>query len=362
MAMELHLARPNTDQAHVIVTCDGAFSHTFDRQSVIPTTSNGQPYPLKDPFTYGKALYAALFPPDSLASGALATRPQRIVLVAADEDLDAISWEYACGPDGLLACRCSLVRGLPKEERIAPPGSLNGLHIVAVASSPLSRHLAPLNVEGEWTRLTEIIYDLDRAVRLERAWPPTIERLRDLVVDGSQRVVHFMGHGGQNAAGAVLFHGDFYKAAVAACGCHDNRMDKASWNEQWMGYPVGPQYAASSNIDHAANLRGKLLLIVGELDENVPPESTLRLVDALIKAGKDFDFLMVPGMGHSNGGPYGTRRMQDFFVRHLQGVEPPDRNAPARRGPEAPPSPPAPLPRGERGEEKPSTPVGEGSG
>jgi dipeptidyl aminopeptidase/acylaminoacyl peptidase len=135
--------------------------------------------------------------------------------------------------------------------------------------------------------------------------------------------------GGQNSTGALLFHPDFYKAAVSACGCHDNRMDKASWNEQWMGYPVGPQYAASSNIDNAHRLRGKLLLIVGELDTNVPPESTLRLVDALVKAGKDFEFLTVPGMGHSNGGAYGVRRMQDFFVRHLQGGTPPDRNAAA---------------------------------
>jgi dipeptidyl aminopeptidase/acylaminoacyl peptidase len=134
--------------------------------------------------------------------------------------------------------------------------------------------------------------------------------------------------GGQNAMGGLLFHGDFYKAAVAACGCHDNRMDKASWNEQWMGYPVGPHYGACSNVDNAKNLTGKLLLIVGEKDTNVPPESTLRVVDALIKAGKDFDLLVVPGMGHSNGGQYGTRRMQDFFVRHLQGQEPPDRNQP----------------------------------
>jgi dipeptidyl aminopeptidase/acylaminoacyl peptidase len=138
--------------------------------------------------------------------------------------------------------------------------------------------------------------------------------------------------GGQNAMGAVLFHGDFYKAAVAACGCHDNRMDKASWNEQWMGYPVGPQYAASSNVDNAYKLTGKLLLIVGEKDTNVPPESTMRVVDALIKAGKDFDLLVVPGMGHSNGGAYGTRRMQDFFIRHLQGIEPPDRNRVGLRG------------------------------
>src|SRR6185312_6801370 len=119
--------------------------------------------------------------------------------------------------------------------------------------------------------------------------------------------------GGQNAMGALLFHGDFYKAAVAACGCHDNRMDKASWNEQWMGFPVGPQYAASSNVDNAKRLTGKLLLIVGELDTNVPPESTYRFVDALIKAGKDFDFLIVPGGGHGSGGAYAQRRMQDFF-------------------------------------------------
>jgi dipeptidyl aminopeptidase/acylaminoacyl peptidase len=138
--------------------------------------------------------------------------------------------------------------------------------------------------------------------------------------------------GGQNAAAAVLFHGDFYSVAVAGCGCHDNRMDKASWNEQWMGYPVGPQYSASSNIDNAYRLKGKLLLIVGEMDTNVPPESTYRLCDALIKAGKDYDFLMVPGAGHGMGGAYGQRRLQDFFVRHLLGTEPPDRNAsPARK-------------------------------
>jgi dipeptidyl aminopeptidase/acylaminoacyl peptidase len=128
----------------------------------------------------------------------------------------------------------------------------------------------------------------------------------------------------------VLFHPEFYKAAAANCGCHDNRMDKASWNEQWMGYPVGPQYAASSNIENAAKLQGRLMLIVGELDTNVPPESTYRFVDALIKANKDFDLLVVPGGGHGAGGAYGRRRQQDFFLRHLQGIEPPNRNAPAQ--------------------------------
>ena len=132
--------------------------------------------------------------------------------------------------------------------------------------------------------------------------------------------------GGQSSTGALLFHPDFYKVAVSGCGCHDNRMDKASWNEQWMGYPVGPWYGESSNIDNAHRLVGKLLLIVGELDTNVPPESTLRLADSLIKAGKDFEMLVVPGAGHGMGGAYGQRRLRDFFLRHLKGVEPPGRN------------------------------------
>ena len=133
--------------------------------------------------------------------------------------------------------------------------------------------------------------------------------------------------GGQTAAGAVLFHPEFYRAAVANSGCHDNRMDKASWNEQWMGYPVGPQYGECSNIENAHRLRGHLLLIVGELDDNVPPESTYRFVDALIKANKDFDLLVVPNGGHGAGGAYAARRREDFFVRHLLGMEPPNRNA-----------------------------------
>ena len=132
--------------------------------------------------------------------------------------------------------------------------------------------------------------------------------------------------GGQSSTGALLFHPDFYKVAVSSCGCHDNRMDKASWNEQWMGYPVGPHYSESSNIDNAHRLEGKLLLIVGELDKNVPPESTYRLVDALIKANKDFDFIMVPGAGHGGDGRHGHRRRVDFFRKHLMGMEPPNYN------------------------------------
>ncbi len=132
--------------------------------------------------------------------------------------------------------------------------------------------------------------------------------------------------GGQNSLGGLLFHGEFYKVAVSSCGCHDNRIDKQWWNEQWMGYPVGKHYDEQSNVTNASKLRGDLLLMVGEADNNVPPESTYRVADALIKAGKTFEFLPLPGSDHTDGGPYGRVKRRDFFVRHLLGVEPPHRN------------------------------------
>ena len=135
--------------------------------------------------------------------------------------------------------------------------------------------------------------------------------------------------GGQSAMGALLFHPEFYKVAVSNSGCHDNRMDKIWWNEQWMGWPVGPQYSESSNVDNAWRLQGKLLLVVGEMDHNVPPASTFQVVDRLIKAGKDFDLLVVPGGDHGAGGRYGQRRLMDFFVRNLLGQPTPDWNAEA---------------------------------
>jgi dipeptidyl aminopeptidase/acylaminoacyl peptidase len=148
--------------------------------------------------------------------------------------------------------------------------------------------------------------------------------------------------GGQNAMGALLFHPEFYDAAVAFAGSHDNRMDKIWWNEQYMGWPIGREYGASSNVDNAHRLQGKLMLVVGELDTNVDPASTFQVVDALIKARKSFDFVFLPGQGHSEGGQYGERRRWDFFVQNLLGVTAPDRNAP--RPPATAPAPPVAPP------------------
>lgn len=129
--------------------------------------------------------------------------------------------------------------------------------------------------------------------------------------------------GGQSAAGALLFHPEFYKVAVSSCGCHDNRIDKMWWNEQWMGYPIGPHYAECSNVVNAHKLQGNLLLMVGEVDDNVDPASTMQVADALIKADKNFDLVVLPGLSHTSGGEYGEHKRRDFFVKHLLGVDPP---------------------------------------
>ena len=132
--------------------------------------------------------------------------------------------------------------------------------------------------------------------------------------------------GGQNAMAAVLWHGDFYKAAYAACGCHDNRMDKIWWNEQWMSYPIDSSYVECSNVENAWRLERPLMLVVGEKDDNVDPASTMQVVNALEKAGKDFELVVITGAQHTMGESYGDHKRYDFFVRHLQGAVPPKWN------------------------------------
>jgi len=132
--------------------------------------------------------------------------------------------------------------------------------------------------------------------------------------------------GGQNAAGAVLFHPEFYHVAYSNSGCHDNRMDKIWWNEQWMGWPIASHYAASSNVDHAHNLTGRLMLLVPEMDTNVDPASTMQVAHALIRANKTFELVVVPGANHGAGGAFSTRKRNDWFVKHLLGIDPPNWN------------------------------------
>ncbi len=132
--------------------------------------------------------------------------------------------------------------------------------------------------------------------------------------------------GGQESTTAVLFYPEFYKAAYSACGCHDNRMDKIWWNELWLGYPIGDQYKEGSNVENAHRLNRPLMLLVGELDDNVDPASTMQVVNALVKAHKDFELVVIPGASHTMGERYGEHKRYDFFVKHLLGIDPPKWN------------------------------------
>jgi len=143
-------------------------------------------------------------------------------------------------------------------------------------------------------------------------------------VDASRVGIYGGSAGGYNAARALIAANDFYSVAVAISGNHDHRTDKVWWNELWMGYPVGPHYAEQSNVEQAAKLKGHLLLLDGALDDNVNPFAAgQQFVEALIRANKDFDYLLVPGAGHGVGVPYAKRRMWDHFVRYLLGADPP---------------------------------------
>ena len=133
--------------------------------------------------------------------------------------------------------------------------------------------------------------------------------------------------GGYGAAHAMLAHPEFYKVGVSISGDHDARLDKAWWNENYQGYPVQDDYVAQSNVTMAERLQGHLLLEHGDIDDNVHPVETMRFADALMKANKNFDMLLVPNMYHGESGEhreYLIRRRWDYFVQHLLGVTPPE--------------------------------------
>ena len=127
--------------------------------------------------------------------------------------------------------------------------------------------------------------------------------------------------GGQNTAHALLLHGDFYKAGAADCGCYDNRIDKLWWNEQWLGYPIGPWYEENSCAHYVRNLKGKLFLTVGEADTNVDVKCSYDLRDALIAAGKQdlFEFHVVPGANHGGGDSNTFREKRAQFFQSALG-------------------------------------------
>jgi dienelactone hydrolase len=158
--------------------------------------------------------------------------------------------------------------------------------------------------------------------------------------------VGIWGHsgGGFASLGGILRYPDFFKVAVSEAGNHDQRQYEDDWGEKWQGLLErkpggGDSYDTQANQPLAKNLKGKLLIVHGTLDTNVPPYNTLLVVNELVKANKDFDLLMLPNRGHGFGSePYMIRRRWDYFVKNLLGAEPPEgyELRPPRTGPPIP--------------------------
>jgi dipeptidyl aminopeptidase/acylaminoacyl peptidase len=159
--------------------------------------------------------------------------------------------------------------------------------------------------------------------------PDQITAMRQLAqrhpwIDLDRAGIYGHSGGGFAAAGAILRYPDFFKVAVSQAGNHDNRNYEDDWGERYQGLLQGNNYVDQANQTHAKNLKGKLLLAHGSMDDNVPLYNTLVLVDELIRHNKDFDLLILPNRRHGFGGEaYMTRRRWDYFVKHLMGAEPP---------------------------------------
>jgi dipeptidyl aminopeptidase/acylaminoacyl peptidase len=185
--------------------------------------------------------------------------------------------------------------------------------------------LAVVRIDGMGTAWrSKSFHDVSYRNLRDAGFPDRIAWIKSLAhdipsLDAGRVGIYGGSAGGQNAMAAVLWHHDFYKAAVADCGCHDNRMDKVWWNEQWMGkVEDGQHYIDNSNMENADKLGGKLMLVVGELDQNVDPATTMQVAAKLIQARKDFDLLVIPGAGHGAcESPYGRSRRIGFLKEHL---------------------------------------------
>jgi dipeptidyl aminopeptidase/acylaminoacyl peptidase len=157
-------------------------------------------------------------------------------------------------------------------------------------------------------------------------------------IDTERVGIYGISAGGYSSTRAMLTHPETYKVAVSLSGSHDPRLHGFGWIERYMGLMSWPELGEQANARLAANLQGKLLLVTGDMDDSDPTLMTFRMVDALVKANKDFDLLVLPNANHSlldlslGAGAthadspsfrYFTRKRWDYFVRHLLGAEPP---------------------------------------
>ena len=186
-------------------------------------------------------------------------------------------------------------------------------------------------IEGTSNPLrSKSFHDMSYGNMAENTLPDQIAGIRQLAlryayIDTNR--VGIWGHsgGGFATADAMFRYPDFFKVGIAESGNHDNRNYEDDWGERYDGLAGASDYNAQANENYAKNLKGKLMLAHGLMDNNVPPQNTLLVVEALIKANKNFDLVVFPNSAHGYGNysPYMMRRRWDYFVRNLLDAEPP---------------------------------------
>jgi dipeptidyl aminopeptidase/acylaminoacyl peptidase len=176
---------------------------------------------------------------------------------------------------------------------------------------------------------SKAFHDMSYGNMAENTLPDQIAAIRELSktypIDTNK--VGIWGHsgGGFATAAAMFRYPDFFKVGIAESGNHDNRNYEDDWGERYNGLAENVNYEAQANQNYAKNLKGKLMLAHGMMDNNVPPSNTMLVVEALQKANKSFDLVLFPNSAHGFGqySSYMMRRRWDYFVENLLGMEPP---------------------------------------
>lgn len=188
-----------------------------------------------------------------------------------------------------------------------------------------------VEIEGTSNPLrSKKFHDMSYGNMAENTLPDQIAGIRQLAQQYAYMDIDRVGIWGHSGGGfatatAMFRFPDFFKVGISESGNHDNRNYEDDWGERYNGMISNDAYDAQANQTYAKNLKGKLMLAHGMMDNNVPPSNTLLVVEALEKANKDYDLVLFPNSGHGFGAytPYMTRRRWDYFVKHLLGAEPP---------------------------------------
>ena len=219
----------------------------------------------------------------------------------------------------------------PKSFCVAPAASFETWPGAWISQSLAELGFIVINLDGRGTPLRSRAFHLASYGRLQDAGclEDHLAALDQLARDRPFLDLSRFGAVGHSAGGyaatrALLAFPDRYKVAVASSPDQDLLCYLGYWAEKYQGLPIDERYASQANAALAAALRGKLLLIWGELDDNVNPYGSMRFINALVAADKDFDLLVLPGANHDlMNKPYVLRRKWDYFVRHLMGAAPP---------------------------------------